>query len=106
MSINRQSGKVITLSQAIAYTHTYQTEHPEKIKSFFVGLDKLNQLLSQEDCIGLRIYLGQDPATTTDNMVLVAVDNNQEDITQGVILEELIPCPSTCPKNSELIKKE
>lgn len=106
MSISSQSGKVITLEQAIEYTHTYQIEHPEKTKSFFVGLDKLNLILSQNDCIGLRIYLGEDPDSSQTNMVLVGVDSNQEDLTKGTILEELVPCPRICPKTSELVKRE
>lgn len=106
MSITSQSGKVITLEQAIEYTHTYQSEHPEKAKSFFVGLDKLNLILSQNDCIGLRIYLGEDPDSSQSNMVLVGVDSNQEDLTKGTILEELVPCPRICPKTSKLIKRE
>jgi hypothetical protein len=42
--------------------------------------------------------------TAKSNLVLVGVDKNGEDITQGVILERLTICPTHCPKNSVLIK--
>lgn len=104
MEINKDTGTVITLDEAINYTHTFQENTPDAIKSFFVGIDKINRILEQDDCIGIRIYNGKDEVTGKNNLVLVGVDKNGEDITQGVILERLLTCPFHCPKNSVLIK--
>lgn len=104
MSINNNTGEVITLAEAIDFTHTFQDNNPDEIKSFFAGINKINRILGQDDCIGIRFYNGTDPATGENNLVLVGVDQSGKDITGGVIVEKLITCPVICPKNSVLIK--
>lgn len=103
MEINKNSSDVISLAQAAKYTHSYQKENPGTIKSFFAGSDKLNLILQQEGCIGIRIYNGYNEAEKRANLVLVGVDAMGEDMTKGVILQELTPCPNVCPKSSELM---
>lgn len=104
MTINKNTAEVITLKEAIDFTHSFQTKNPDVIKSFFVGINKLNLILEQKDCIGVRIYNGYDTTQNKNNLVLVGVDKKGEDISNGVILEELSACPPDCPKNSPLIK--
>ncbi|MBA4153723.1 hypothetical protein [Flavobacterium sp.] len=104
MAIDKNTGEVITLKVAVNYTYSFQNENPNAIKSFFVGKEKLDRILEQEDCIGIRIYNGNDTETNKENRVLVGVDKDGEDISGGVIVEELSPCPSHCPKSSPLIK--
>lgn len=104
MGTDKDTGKVITLKEAIDFTHSFQTRNPEELKSFFVGINKLNLILDQKNCVGLRIYNGYDTKTKKNNLVLVGVDEKGEDITDGVILENLNPCPVYCPKSSPLIK--
>lgn len=104
MTIDNNTGTVITVDDAVNYTHTFQENNPDAIKSFFVGINKVNRVLGQDDCIGIRIYNGYDTQTGKNNLVLVGVDKDGEDITAGVIIEYLIPCPKDCPKNSVLIK--
>lgn len=104
MAINNNSGEVIQLDEAIEYTHAFQEDNPESIKAFFAGINKINHVLGQEDCIGIRFYSGLDPVTGVKNLVLVGVNQEGEDITEGVIVEKLITCPTICAKNSALIK--
>lgn len=104
MGTDKDTGKVITLKEAIDFTHYFQTRNPDELKSFFVGINKLNLILDQKNCVGLRIYNGYDTKTKKNNLVLVGVDKKGEDITDGVILENLNPCPVYCPKSSPLIK--
>lgn len=104
MTIDNNTGEVITLDQAINYTHTFQNNNPNTIKSFFAGINKINRIFGQDDCIGIRFYNGVDSVTGKNNLVLVGVNQNGEDITSGVILEDLVTCPNYCPKNSALIK--
>lgn len=105
MNVNKNSGTQISLDKAIEFTHAYQENNPSLPKSYFVGLDKLNELLEQEGCIGLRIYPGLDYDSNQSNLVLVGVDESGEDMTQGIILEHLVLCPPLCPKDSQLVKK-
>jgi len=105
MILNSDTGSNITLEEAKNYTHTFQENNQEAIKSFFVGAKKLQQILSQDGCIGVRIYNGSDTQNYHQaNLVLVGVDKNGEDLSEGVIIENLAPCPSNCPQSSPLIK--
>lgn len=104
MTIDRNTGETITQVEAVNYTHSFQNDNPNAIKSFFVGSEKLESILRQEGCIGVRIYNGYDTEANKENRVLVGVDASGEDISEGIIVEELSPCPSSCPKSSPLIK--
>ena len=104
MNIDKNSSEIITLDEAKNYTHAFQENNPDEIKSYFAGINKINLILEQDGCIGIRFYNGYDSVNQTNNLVLVGVDNNGEDITSGIILEKLIPCPKDCPKNSDLIR--
>lgn len=105
MSINIDSGKIITKHDAENYTHAFQAKNPKATKAYFIGLDKVNLILKQENCIGIRIYDGYNAKTDEENRVLVGVNKAAEDMEDGIILEELMPCPNKCPKSSSLIKK-
>lgn len=104
MTIDTNSGTIITETDAIAYTHAHQTLFPRAIKAFFAGKNKLNLILDQEDCIGIRIYDGYDAEGEIANRVLVGVDAMGEDMVSGIILEDLIPCPKACSNTTSLIK--
>lgn len=104
METDKNTGEVITLKEAIDFTHSFQVKNPDELKSFLLGVNKLNLILEHNDCIGLRIYNGYNTETSKNNLVLVGIDTNGEDITNGVILENLNPCPPDCPKSSPLIK--
>jgi hypothetical protein len=103
MSVNQNSGKVITENQAKNFTHIFQQKHPNEKKAYFVGSNKVEMILEQEGCIGIRIYDGLDSETSEENRVLVGVDTDGEDMVDGIILDELIPCPEKCSKNSSLM---
>lgn len=98
-------GEIIALSEAIVFTHGYQTANPNAIKAYAVSKDKLLAILEQENCEGMRIYNGIDADTARTNLVLVGIDKEGEDMTQGVIVENLSACPPHCPPKSILIKK-
>lgn len=104
MAIDKNTSEVITLDQAILYTHTFQENNPDSIKSFFAGIDKINRILEQENCIGIRFYNGYDTKFQKNNLVLVGVNEAGEDLAGGIILEDLTPCPTDCPKSSALMK--
>jgi hypothetical protein len=102
MNVDKNSGQVITLAEAEMYTENFRNEHPNEIKAFFVGTEKLNLVLQQKGCIGIRIYNGASGEGGIANRVIVGVDSMGEDITDGIILEHLVPCPTYCSKSSPL----
>ncbi len=105
MTLDKDKSSVISLEEAIDFTHSFQSKNPHAVKSFFAGSNKLNLILEQEGCVGIRMYNGYDNETNNINLVLVGVDEQGEDITDGVILERLVLCPHVCPKSSPLINK-
>ena len=58
------------------------------------------KLLSQANCAYLRIYHGRH-ADGTPALVLVGVDGNRNDMTEGVVLDNHFPCPPWCPAGGE-----
>ncbi|MDM1405546.1 hypothetical protein SAMN04488018_12524 [Myroides marinus] len=102
MEVSNQSGQVITKQKAIEYISEFKAQNPNAINSYYVGIDKLQALLGQNNCIGMRIYPGLNKQTSLTNMVLVGVNQIGQDISDGIILEELITCPPACPDNNTL----
>lgn len=108
MKLDKQSGTVINLEEAVSYTHSFQEQQPEATKSFYVGAEKIRSILQQEGCMGIRMYNGNVADANNEiktNLVLVGVNEEGEDMTDGIILERLIRCPTICPKQSPLIKR-
>lgn len=103
-NIMGSNGEIITLAEAIEFTHGYQENFPNGNKAYAVSKDKLLDILQQEGCEGVRIYNGIDSLSGNNNLVLVGIDDDGEDMTKGVILERLTICPEICPINSALIK--
>ncbi|SRR5690606_34453915 len=103
MAIDKNTSEVINLDTAIDYTHAYQAQHPDEIKAYFVGIEKINLILEHEDCIGIRIYNGYDSEAGRTNLVLVGVNANGEDMITAPIIEKLSPCPPSCDSSSPLI---
>jgi hypothetical protein len=61
-----------------------------------VGNTNVQKIINQVDCVGIRIYNGYDAATAKMNQVLVGVNNNGDDMIDGVIIDRLVPCPPYC----------
>jgi CobQ-like glutamine amidotransferase family enzyme len=58
-------------------------------------------LLAQPSCVGVRTYFALDQGALT--IVVVGVDNNGNDMTEGIILDGALGCPPNCPTNSPLM---
>lgn len=96
------TGAVISLDEAEMLTGGYQNNFPTEPKAYFIGAERLKQVLEQENCIGVRIYNGYDEAEGKKNLVLVGVNITTEDMTGGVILDKLAQCPNHCDVGSPL----
>jgi hypothetical protein len=56
---------------------------------------ELDQLLAQTGCAGLRFYYGRK-TEGEDTLILIGVDKEGNDMTQGIMLEESFLCPPWC----------
>ena len=85
----------ITLNEAAEMTANYRNANPGEVKGHYFGSAAIESVLSQTGCVGFRIYF----AITNEGakqLVIVGVDANGNDITNGVILDRGMPCPPDC----------
>ncbi len=94
----------ITLQEAITMTHAYQNapQFAGQTKAGLISASAVQDLLNQTGCVGVRIYfaLNTNNSLTT---VLVGTNNLNEDMTSGILLDDLVSCPPGCPTNSPLM---
>lgn len=102
MVVDENSGEVISLNEAQELVRAFQTKFPNDKKAFFVGSNNYQSILSQEGCIGVRIYNAYDEVNSTTNVVLIGVDADGNDLNEGVIVDKSVICPPTCPRISIL----
>jgi hypothetical protein len=100
--INPNSGSVISLKDAQDLVSEFKAKFPKEIKGLFVGVNHVNDILSQQGCIGIRIYHGYSENHDRLSHVLVGVDENGNDMTNGLIVDRMVPCPTMCDNNSPL----
>lgn len=105
-------GEMISLAEANNYVSTYKKSDNfaanKNIKAFFYGREKLQELLNQNDCVGIRIYYGGERDAHggySPALVLVGADENMDDLANGKILERGAPCPPLCPTSIALDDK-
>jgi len=60
MSFNGSEGGTITLATGKKLTEAFKSAFPTQVKGRFFGKDKLNQILNQQGCNGIRMYFGLD----------------------------------------------
>lgn len=88
------TGEFITEEEAAAMTALYRTKNPSKVRAYFLGKDKLQQLMDQEDVVGLRIYNGINSEGKQQVVVVGAKSNGNDVLT--LILDRSLECPSAC----------
>jgi hypothetical protein len=102
MSFNGNEGEFVTLNDASRWTANYRnTIQPGDVIAFAAGKEKLIELLNQDECLGARIYYAIND-NGEKNLVIVGVDSNGDDMTNGLIMDNLIPCPKFCSKPNQL----
>jgi hypothetical protein len=93
MSFNGNEGEFISLDEASQMTARYRnTIQPGEVIGLFVGRELVEQLLAQSDCVGLRVYYAFDE-NGEKNLVCVGVDQNEDDLFEGLIIDRYKKCP-------------
>ena len=92
----------ITLSDAVKYVQNFRKTTPTpEIKGGLFNRAAIDKILAQPGCASLRIYYGKDEKGNP-NLILVGVDTTGKDMTKGIIMEKIMPCPPYCDSSSEL----
>lgn len=103
MAYNANEGAQITLNEASQLTKNYRDQSGwlDRTLSHYVGKTLIQSILSQEGCVGLRTYY----AITEDGkkqLVFVGVDQEENDLYNGVLVDKTVSCPPFCPKKNPL----
>jgi hypothetical protein len=92
----------ISLVAASDLTHRYQeSEEFNGVYGGFFGKNAIQEILDQQDCVGIRYYYG----LTIENqpvLVLVGVTADNVDMVGGKLAELSLPCPDLCDNSSQL----
>ncbi|MEE1899895.1 hypothetical protein GN157_15645 [Flavobacterium rakeshii] len=102
MPIDKHTGEFIDLTEAKELTNTYQAAFPTEPKCFFLGSDKIQSVIDQEGCVGIRMYRAFDVVRNEQNVVIVGVNANGNDMTDGLLLDRAEKCPNVCDTTSPL----
>ncbi|MBP7261705.1 MAG: hypothetical protein KBB37_10495 [Bacteroidia bacterium] len=99
MPFNGTEGSEIDITTAADYTANYRLEYPGSVQAIFMGKDILNAILTQEGCMGIRVYFGKAAAGSSDfELVFVGADANENDIINngGIVADSGTKCPHVC----------
>lgn len=102
MSFNGNEGDFITLREGSEMTKRYRnTIQPGEVIGVFMGKEKIQAILDQSECKGIRFYFARNERNE-NTLVLVGADANQNDIVDGLIADKAYPCPQTCGNANNL----
>lgn len=95
MSFNGTEGAPIALEKAAEWTANYRASVPEgTTKAHYIGKDGLNEILTQDGCMGIRIYYAIDD-NGKKQIVLVGANADENDMTE-LVYDATLPCPHIC----------
>lgn len=103
---NPCAGGAIDLEVAAGWTKNYREKHPHQTISHFFGRGILEEILAQDDCVGIRFYHAYDH-DGKKHLVIVGVhaDGKDQSPVHGhpVVYktgDQSTPCPGSpgCPK--------
>jgi hypothetical protein len=100
MSFNGNEGTQITQNEGRTLTKAYRDSNPGARKALFYGKNKIQAILNQTGCMGLRIYFGEDTAGNPE-LVIVGADSSEKDML-SYVLDKGVPCPNCCDTTSVL----
>lgn len=95
MPVNAQTGDPIDLQTASDWTRNYRNANPGQIIAHGFGSDIIQDVLSQTDCVGMRIYYAINDSGEK-SLIIVGVDGAGNDMENGVIADFSNPCPISC----------
>jgi hypothetical protein len=95
---------IINLNDAIQLTHAFQNapQYQGNTVACMIDSAAYQQLLAQPGCVNVRTYFALNQGILT--IVVVGVDINGNDMTNGILLDGAYGCPPNCHNNSPLMK--
>lgn len=100
MKISGKEGAPIDRAKAKRWTANYRGRGQGKTKSHLFGAETVKGLLDQDGCIGMRIYYALNDEGE-QQLLLVATDENGDDLKDSEILDKSMNCPPDCASTDE-----
>ena len=86
----------VTADQAARWTTEYQKNiSGGQLAAGYFGKNIFEKILKQDEAVGIRIYKAKHD-NGDEVLVLVGVDGKGNDIANGVVGENILPCPPFC----------
>ena len=102
MSFTGNEGEAVTIGEAQDWTANYRaTIKDGETLSHFFGRNRIDEILNQTGCMGIRAYYGNEVGGGKV-LVLVGADANEDDMENGVIINKSVKCPPICGVNNKL----
>lgn len=102
MAFDGSEGAPIELTLAQEWTSNYRkTKNPDSTRAIFVGRDIIEEILQQDECVGIRYYFAEDDQGQA-KLILVGAKPDESDIIPGIIADYGKPCPHCCDAASPL----
>ena len=96
----------ITLAEAKAHTRRHREtlghKHDEADHGGAFHADQVMAILKQKGCVALRVYHGRNEKGRR-SLVLLGVDQDNKDMSDGLICELCWGCPPWCDTNSPIL---
>ena len=93
----------ISLNEAAELTQRFRDNLPviDITTAEYFGKSALEDLLSQNGCVGIRVYYGID-SDMKKRLVIVGVNGEGNDLYEGNLMEVGVICPPFCSSNNPL----
>ncbi|MBS1271279.1 MAG: hypothetical protein MAGBODY4_00408 [Candidatus Marinimicrobia bacterium] len=96
----------IPLGEAAEFTARFRSSHSKDDGiGLFYSKKFLTSVLQEPECVGIRVYFGEN-ADGEPQPVIVGVDKDGNDLTEGIIGELGLPCPPYCSEDNPLNTSE
>jgi hypothetical protein len=100
MSFNGTEGEYYSPEEAGELTRRYRKAKINTVEGGFMGREKLQAILDQTGCMGIRVYFGMDEDKTM-SMVFVGADADENDLLKN-ITQHVLKCPPRCSEKNVL----
>lgn len=101
MAFNGKEGEFITIQEGAEMTTAFREAGSDSTKAVFFGREKIQEILDQADCMGIRMYFAEN-VDKQKTLVLVGATADGNDQTEGKILDRGRLCPIYCSTGNGL----
>ena len=88
----------VSAEQGKGYIRAWRGQNQAaRVRAHFFGRDVLVKMLAEPNVVGLRFHHARG-AKGDETLVITGVDADGDDLWQGTIAQQAMPCPPYCPK--------